>query len=204
MKKNFTFLALTLFSFVFSQSYKDKISAEMCTCAKEMKTEAKTSKQIEFELGICMMKIAMPYRDEIMRDFNIDLRNDIGKEDKMIKLGETFGMIIINDCPEIFQKIMPASYFDDEDPYSKEVKMLNGVISKIEKNDFVIFHITGDNRVLTKLHWVSKIESNLDLPVEFQGLQGKRVNVSYHATEIFDPKFNQYRSVNMITSLKTD
>ncbi|WP_449397712.1 hypothetical protein [Chryseobacterium wanjuense] len=82
--------------------------------------------------------------------------------------------------------------------------LINGTITKIEKDNFVVFHVVGDNKNLTKLYWISNIESNLDLPKEYNSLINKKVSISYYTSEIFDVKINDYKNLNIILSLKTD
>ncbi len=176
----------------------------MCSCVKEVNTTGKSQKQLELQLGVCMLKSAQPFHREIKRDYNIDVRSDINNEQKMEELGSHFGMIMVTGCPEVLEKFMGPSFFDDSSGDQSEMQMINGRITKIEKQDFIVFSIAGDNRVLTKLYWISRVDSDIDLPNDFQSLLNKRVTVSYVSTEIFDQRTQQYKSVNVIASLQTD
>ncbi len=203
MKYTFTFLALVVGSLLFSQDYKDKISREMCSCSQKIKTAGKSQKKLEVELGLCMLQVSKLYRRELKRDYNIDIETAVTSEQDLTQMGEVFGMLMLNDCPEVFSTFISDTYLGEDEPAAATTKMLNGTISKIEKDDFVVFHLSGDNRVLTKLHWISKVESDLDLPAEYLKLQNRRVTVSYFQADLFDPKTNQYRSVNLLTSLRS-
>ncbi|WP_435524158.1 hypothetical protein [Chryseobacterium indoltheticum] len=77
--------------------------------------------------------------------------------------------------------------------------MINGTVSKIEKENFIVFHVVGENKMLNKLYWISSVDSNLDLPKEYQTLLNKKVNISYFTMEIFDPKINDYKTLNIIS-----
>ena len=204
MKFKTTLLAVLMGSLFYAQDYKDKISQEMCSCTRNVKPEGKSQKKLEFELGLCMLKVAKPYHRELKRDYDIDIKGVFNNDAHLTELGEVFAMLMVNECPDIFKTFITDSYLGEDDPSSQRTKVLNGTISKIEKSDFVVFHLTGDNRVLTKLHWISKIESDLDLPSVYASLQNRRVTVSYYTAELFDPKTNQYRSINLITSLRTE
>ncbi|MCW3162499.1 hypothetical protein [Chryseobacterium oryctis] len=203
MKKNLLVGMLTLMScFTFSQEYKQKFSREVCECIKSLEGTGKTKKEMSTQFGLCAFKHSTPYKKELKKDFGIDLIADIGNEKKMENFGVQVGMMMVNECPEVFSKVME----DEETVTETETSQLliNGIVSKIEKDNFVIFHIVGDNKNLTKLYWVSTIESNLDLPKEYGSLLNKKVNISYYTTEVFDIKINDYRNLNIISSLKTD
>lgn len=58
--------------------------------------------------------------------------------------------------------------------------------------------------VISNFVFSQDIESNLDLPTEYNSLVNKKINISYYTTEIFDAKINDYRNLNVISSLKTD
>lgn len=203
MKKNLLIGMFTSISaFAFSQEYKQKFSREVCECVKNIDATNKTKNEMSTQFGLCAFKHAAPYKKELKRDFGIDLVADIGNEEKMKKFGVEVGMMMVSECPDIFSKVMGSDESDSEAESSE--LLINGTISKIEKDNFVVFHVVGENKNLTKFYWVSTIESNLDLPKEYNGLVNKKVNISYYTTEIFDSKINDYRNLNIISSLKTD
>ncbi|CAA7197237.1 hypothetical protein [Chryseobacterium potabilaquae] len=203
MKKNILItLSVFISGFAFSQDYKQKIAKATCDCVNSIKSESKDSKNLEAQLGICMLKVSMPYSKELKRDYNIDVsKANAFDDDKTIdEFAGQIGLAMVSECSDVFLDIMKK-----ENPSEIDSQLLiNGEITKIEKDNFVVFHIVGENKNLTKLYWVSNVESNLDLPKEYTNLINKRVNISYYTSEIFDAKINDYRNVNIISSLKTD
>jgi len=204
MMKNFLAAVLLLLStFVFSQDYKNKIAKASCDCITKVGDEIKDPKTREMKLGLCMITASMPYSKELKRDYNIDVDNVGGENDKSFEeLGGKIGLLMATECSDVFMKIFVEN--DDASNNSGSELLLNGTVKKIEKENFIVFHIVGENNNLTKFYWVSNIESNLDLPKEYNSLLNKKVNVSYYTTEIFDMKINDYRNLNVISSLKTD
>ncbi|WBV61197.1 hypothetical protein PFY12_03530 [Chryseobacterium camelliae] len=203
MMKNLLIGTFTLISCsAFSQEYKQKFSREVCECVKNIDATNKTKKELSTQFGLCAFKHATSYKNELKRDFGIDLVADIKDEKKMENFGVQVGMMMVGECPDVFSKVMGDGESDSEAESSQ--LLITGTISKIEKDNFVVFHVVGDNKILTKLYWVSTIESNLDLPKEYSSLVNKKVNISYYTTEIFDAKINDYRNLNIISSLKTD
>lgn len=205
MKKNILItLSVFISGFVFSQDYKQKIAKATCDCVAKVKSENKNSKNLEAQLGICMLKASSPYAAELKRDYNIDVSKADAFDDNnkaMDDFAGAIGIAMVSECSDVFLEIMNSK----EGAQEGEAQLLiSGTITKIEKENFVIFHVVGDNKNLTKLYWISNIESNLDLPKEYNSLINKKVSISYYTSEIFDAKINDYKNVNIISGLKTD
>lgn len=203
MKNILILLGLTISAAAFSQDYKTKIAKSSCDCVKAIKTEGKTNSAITSELGVCMLKAAMPFSKEIKKDYDIDPAADMMDSTKMEQLGIKMGILMATECQEEFLKM--AQFSDEETAGSESSELLiNGTVSKIEKENFIVFHVVGENKMLNKLYWISSVDSNLDLPKEYQTLMNKKVNISYFTMEIFDPKINDYKTLNIISTLKTE
>lgn len=198
-----TFFLLLISNLFFSQDYKKELSKSSCDCLRKIDIENNDKNVITSQLGLCMLKTASPYSKEIKRDYGIDIVKDISNSEKMKELGVQVGMLMLNDCQELFEKITKSEELENESDESSYL-LISGKVKKIEKENFVIFHLVGENNNLTKFYWVSNVESNLDLPKEYNSLLNKKVNISYYTSEIFDAKINDYRNLNIISSLKTD
>ena len=151
-----------------------------------------------------MFKVANPYKAEIKKEFGIDI-SDFSKKENMYKLGTEIGILMAQECPDVFEQFIPE---DKNDTQTEEVvsseELMNGEITKIEKENFVIFYLKGDNNILTKFYWISNVESNIELEKKYNELVGKKVNVTYYSADIFDHRINEYRKVNILSMLKTD
>ena len=204
--KKLIILFFSIFSlFSYSQEdFKKIIAQNTCKCVKDVKKENLTKKQIEFQFGICMFKVANPYKAEIKKEFGIDI-SDFSKKENMYKLGTEIGILMAQECPDVFEQFIPE---DKNDTQTEEVvsseELMNGEITKIEKENFVIFYLKGDNSILTKFYWISNVESNIELEKKYNELVGKKVNVTYYSADIFDHRINEYRKVNILSMLKTD
>ena len=204
MIKNLLAVVLLLLSnILFSQDYKNKIAKASCDCITKTGEEIKDAKTREMKLGLCMITASMPYSKELKRDYNIDVNNVGDESDKSFEeLGGKIGLLMATECSDVFIKIFAENNAESGNSGSELV--INGTLKKIEKENFVVFHIVGENNNLTKFYWVSNIESNLDLPKEYNSLINKKVNITYYTTEIFDAKINDYKNLNIISSLKTN
>lgn len=200
MKKNLFLLLALCSSLVWAQDYKKSFAKNMCECVYNLNTENISKKELTTQFGLCAFKEAAPFKKEIKKEYNIDLDNDIINEEKMKDFGVKSGMMMMTECPDVFMKIMGNEKSEEE----ADQLLISGTISKIEKGNFIVFHIVGENKNLTKLYWISPIESNLDLPNEYPSILNKKVTVSYYTSEIFDPKINDYKNMNIISGLKTE
>ncbi len=202
MKKIFVF-SLVLFSiFLFSQDFKKSIAQEACKCVKENVKDDMSEKQVQLKFGICMMKVTAPYKKEIKKEFGIDL-DDYSKKESMYELGRQMGLIMAQECPEVFERFIKDEDMKTTEENSGEL-LMHGEIAKIEKDSFVVFYLKGDNNILTKFYWISNVDSNIELEKKYNELTGKKVDVVYYSAEIFDYKINEYRKVNILQTLKTE
>jgi hypothetical protein len=204
MKKNILALLFILIScFAFSQDYKKEFSKAVCDCIKKIDTEEKGRKNMSSEFGLCAFKSAGPYKKELKRDYGIDFVTDLENGEKLKNFGVQVGILMMNECADTFLKVMKSDDSSESGTASSK-QLINGTITKIEKDNFVVFYLVGDNKVLNKFYWISNVESNMDLPKEYSRLINKKVSISYYTSEIFDVKINDYRNLNIISSLKTD
>lgn len=199
----FSIFGLNLFV---AQDYKQKFTQEVCECVKKIDVTNKTDNERHTQFGLCAFKHYQPYKKELKKDFNIDLVSDMGNTTKMKEFGIQVGLLMMAECPEAFNTIMKDEIEkaqEVEDVESSEM-LINGKITKIEKENFVVFHLVGDNKVLNKFYWISNVESDIDLPKEYQSLLNKKVNIGYYNTQIFDTKISDYKNLNVISSIKTE
>ena len=190
MKTLFLLLMLGISEMGISQNYLDKIAKSSCSCVSETKEiEDKSEKQMA--LGLCILQGAEPFSKELMRDYDIDF-NNIDEDGE--KLGKLIGVKMVRFCPEVFEAM------SDEDEES-EVFVFEGKVSGINKKGFVYFTIKNDEGRSSKYYWLTYVASEIDIANNFESFSGKNVLVKYRVLEIFDPKINDYRNINVLVSL---
>ena len=199
-KKNkvWIFFAVLISALGFSQDYQTEIARTTCECFSKAKAENPDSKTLEIKVGLCIIQGAQPYAKELKKDYNLDILKDDSSE-----TGKLVATWLLKECPDRMMELFSPENNDTKKKDDSEL-LISGTVTKIEKDSFVMFHVAGDNKILTKLYWVAPIESNLDLPKEYGSLLNKKINAGYHTSEIFDAKINDYRKVNIISMLKTD
>ena len=194
-------LILLSFSFflinsTYSQAYMDKILEKTCNCIVELPDTLSTD-QFNLEIGACMIEASMPFKKQLKKDYDIDLDNietDAGK------LGKLIGLKMASFCPDMLMKLTGRSKVDNTAYNASEYIM--GTIVKIENDPFVVFSLKDETGKITKLYWLTFIESDIELTDNYLSLQGKFVKISYTTDEFFDPKIVQYRQFQIIKSIK--
>lgn len=199
MKKTGFFLAALLPVLSFSQDYQTRIAKTTCECFTKAKAENPDAEALEIKLGLCIIQGAQPYAAELKKDYNLDILQDQSSE-----TGKLVADWLLKECPDTFIELFKLGENDKNKDNPNSKLLISGTVKKIEKNGFVVFHLAGGNKTLTKLYWIFPVESNKDLPEEYNALLHKKVKVSYYPGEIFDTGINDYRKVNIISVLKTD
>jgi len=172
----------------------DKIVAQTCECGKNI-NDTINQKQMFMEIGICMIKVAEPYKKQLKKDHNINLDN-IDQEGEA--LGKLIGMKMASTCPEVLRKITEQA---DKKSAESGQEVFTGRVIKIEKDFFVIFTVNDESKTL-KFYWLTNAESNIDLLNQYAELLTKEVKVKYKITSLFDPKINDYRNFNVIEKIE--
>lgn len=199
MKKTGIFFAGLLWVSGFSQDYKTRIAKTTCECFTKARAGNPDAKALEIKLGLCIIEGAQPYAAELKRDYNLNILQDESSE-----TGKLVAAWLLKECPETFTELFRLGENGKNKDGRHSDLLISGTVTKIEKNSFVVFHLAGDNKILTKLYWVFPVESNMDLPEGYSALLHKKVNISYYPGEIFDAGINAYRKINIISVLKTD
>ena len=205
MKSIFTPLILLYSITVFSQEYMNTIVQKSCDCLEEINST--DPKQIELELGMCIINSSQPYAKELQRDFDIDMSNlnEAGE-----KLGETVGIKMAGVCPNslfaLAQK-MEGEDVDVEMEFSEKVSAKNtfeGQILMIKDFDFVQFTVKNNTSgELIVFYWLYEIKSNEKIKRDYRSLQSKNVKITYSEKMIFNPNTGNYENYNIIERLNT-
>jgi len=170
----------------------DEIVNKACECASELTSET-DPESYNMKLGLCILEVAADYESELLRDHNIDF-DQIDVEGE--RLGRIIGMKMAGVCPEVFQHIADIQNGDAE----VENEVVVGKVSKIESGTFIIFHISVDGQT-RKYYWITEVESNIDLSQSFNSVLEKNVEVTAQLIDVFDPRIQEYRTINVLSTL---
>ena len=178
--------------------YMDKIAKASCECLDKV-TNMSNQEQFNMELGLCMIEASQPYKSELLRDYAIDFAkiDEQGEE-----LGKLIGMRMATTCPgRLMEVASQMETAEDSEEEASNYMTAQGRISRINSDIFVEFSVKNTESRTTRFYWLSYIDSNIDLPVNYETLVGKNVEITYQTQELFDARTGQYRVLNVLTQL---
>lgn len=190
------FILISFFSVpsLIAQDYLTKITNESCECLSNI-DESEDRDKFNMELGLCIIDASIPYKKELKRDHNIDLDNIIKDG---TRLGELIGIKMAGSCPNQILRMTESADLEDYDDGSSYA---SGTITKIEKEQFIVFTLKDENGRSMKFHWLYYVDSEIDLPSEYSNLVGKKVGVYYYEDDLFDARIDEYKLFNVIEEI---
>lgn len=198
MKKLILIAVLFSINYSYSQAYMDSITDRSCECINNI-PDSLSDDAFTSAMGICLMTAAQPYHKKLKKDYKIDFE-DVEEED-FEKLGRVVGVKLVVRCPEFVTKVNRvlnsthaekemdtekedivvqediSSLSTIEDPEANdalEVEILEGVITKIENDNFVIFYLRDETGKVTKFYWLTFVEADIDLSTDYQSFLEKK------------------------------
>lgn len=197
--KLFALLLLCLFvqtTFAQEDDYMQKITQKACECISELSNEENVTKE---QLGLCMLGEAVKYKEQLLRDHNINMMNiDMEGEE----LGRVIGLQMISECPDIMISLA-ALTDDDSEEVETPLFMAEGTIKAITKDEFIVFSLKTEDGRTSKFYWLTFIKSDTDLQNDYEKLKGKKVSIEYDIYEFYDTKLEDYRNYNIIEAINT-
>ncbi|WNJ20691.1 hypothetical protein [Pontibacter sp. G13] len=182
----------------FSQDYLDEIASEACQCVEDL-PEGISAEEMQIQLGLCLLEASGPYEKKLKKDFNFNMADS----ESMEKFGETVGIRMAGICPSAIMMLYGAVSDDPEFGDDEEVLESSdeGIVTKIEDEQFVTFYIKGAGGSTQKYVWLTEVASDIDLSYQYESLLDRQVRVSFIELDIFDPRINEYRSIRVISEI---
>lgn len=189
------FLFSSIAAFSQEDSYMNDIAKNGCECASKI-TKSRNDEAFNMELGLCIIQAAKDYKEEIKRDYKVDL---VKKPEGSDKLWEAVGYQMAFICPEVFTE-------KSENNIKPETTTatVKGTITYIDREGFVTFSVKTEQEKTFKFYWFEAIESNIDITQKYHTLNGSKVNITYYTQNIFDSRINEYRLFNIIKVLNVE
>ena len=196
--KKATLIFLLSTGILTSQNYMDKLVEEACNCVSEI-PDTVSQEDYTMELGLCLIKISIPYKKQLKKEFDIDMDNvaDSGE-----KLGSIIGSRMIGVCPNELIAMTKKATPETEDVI--EEYETEGVVVRVEDNFFITYFVKDDDGKTRKYYWMSFIDTKEDLLNNYKSLVGKKVEIDYVIEEYFDPKILDYRQFFIINKLEIE
>jgi hypothetical protein len=200
VKRTLPFLVLLYFpicSLNAQENYMDTIVEQACSCVSAIGEEEELNST---NLGLCILNEAVKFKEELLRDHNINMANiDVEGE----ALGRLVALEMLSVCPDQLKRMVNARQNEPDAAAEEETSYysVTGQVKSIQKSDFVSFSITNEEGKTSKFYWLTFIEGNFDIQEEYPSLKGRNVEVTYSEIELYDPQIEEYRTFNVIDSL---
>lgn len=179
----------------FSQQYMDKIVVQSCECLGKV-SETLEPEQYNVELGLCMIEASMPYKKQLKKDYDINL-DQIESEGE--KLGRVIGLKMVAVCPTALVRMTKKNQGNQK---TEGDDTIEGIVTNVESDFFVSFHLKDDSGKVMKYHWLTVIETEQELTTAYQSIIGKTVRITFETKDFFDPKIEEYRQFFIIKKLE--
>jgi hypothetical protein len=175
----------------------EKIAQQTCECLGKIPDSTKTERMY-MELGVCMINASEPYKKQLKKDYNIDF-NNIDKEGEA--LGKVVGLKMASVCPDGLYRLSKIEEKATKEK-TKEALTSIGKVTQIDREVFVVFSVFDNSGKSMKFYWLTSVESNIDLAINYKTLLETDVKIKYFTKEFFDPKIGEYRNFNIIEKIE--
>lgn len=201
MKKSLlVFVCLLFFSNAQSQDIADIITKDVCSCAegkKETLQDAQ-SRNMEMELGICIISSVSNHKEEVAAKYG-DVLQD---EEAMEKLGTDVGLRMVGICPDVFMVLAEMSDLDEDSvPVEEEYSTIEGRIVEIKQEQFLTV-VVKDNSGRTHTMLLLTFFEGSNLLTEDKLKKNDKVSIDYVEQEFYDVKARDFRYYKVIQGIK--
>ncbi len=196
----FTVCLLVITPKASAQNYMDAISSQSCDCISKLINSGE-KQNLEMRLGACVLQAAGPYEKQLKKDYGIELSRIAGQGEQ---LGEMLGVKIATKCPDTFLALMDMMNYTGEEATAVQEKTFEGTVTGINDQQFIVFTVKDASGKASSFYWLSFFTTDLSLnSSNYKEIKDRKVQVGYREEEFFDPRINEYKKFNVITSLKS-
>ncbi len=64
---------------------------------------------MQMQLGLCFIKVSTPYKEQIKKEYGIDLSKDITMTKKWDNWAEKLGILMVSECADTFINFVDQS-----------------------------------------------------------------------------------------------
>ena len=194
-----TFVIFTTILSVSAQDAVDQIAEKSCSCLKNTDPKA-AIKDIETELGLCMIKEAAPFEKELKKKYHIDMSKLDGNSGE--ELGKLIATKMLVKCPDQMARLASAaSENKTETVKAIEEITMTGSVTDLTSNQFVVISIKDAKGPEQKFLWLEYFQGAELLKNGLAEIKGKIVTVTYAEYSYYNPAIKDYMKYKVITSL---
>jgi hypothetical protein len=181
----------------------EDITKDVCECVSKKVDTGISRKEIEVQLGLCLINSYGTYRERIEKFMELTFSDP----EAMEKFGEEIGMKMLTVCPDTFMAFAKDLMEEEVENYTTEnetnsnISTVSGSVVKLEKDQFNMLIFKGTNKRTYKLLWQEYFEGE-ELLFDFKKLKNKDINVSFENKEMYDPRLKDYRTYKVLRKIE--
>ncbi|MFK7750127.1 MAG: hypothetical protein AB8B65_17170 [Kordia sp.] len=183
------------------QAVLDDITRDACDCITEKSSKKITKKQLEVQLGLCLINSYGKYKKRIDKYIEISLNDP----DSLENLGQEIGLNMLTICPDTFMSFAQEYIVDDLEAevavVPSKTDLVTGKVQKLTKDQFNMITFEGINKRKYKFLWLEYFEGQ-ELLNDVKKLKKLKVTVTFESVEMYDPKMEDYRTYKVIRKIK--
>jgi len=183
---------MILTGFLTAQTFMKTMAIETCDCMSTKNTDGLQQKEIEMQMGLCILESVGKNRAAFDAHFGGKSITEIDQ----FKFGEDIGIEMASLCPMLLLNVADLS----EEAIETNLGVELGKIVSIDKKQFNVVNLeTGDGSVL-KFLWLWDFDGSPIL-VDKQ-YSGKWVNIFYSNVELLDAQKESYVVFKVIEGIE--
>ena len=179
----------------------EDVTKDTCECISEKNIEGITPKELEEQLGLCLINSFGKFKKRIDKHMDVSLDNP----DSLEKFGQEVGLKMLTVCPDTFmsfaQDILEEELEAEVVEVPSKTDSVTGKVQKLTKDQFNMITFKGINKRTYKLLWLEYFEGQ-ELLNDLKKLKKNQVKVTFENVEMYDPKMEDYRTYKVIRKIK--
>ena len=179
----------------------EDVTKDTCECISEKNIEGITPKELEVQLGLCLINSFGKFKKRIDKHMDVSLDNP----DSLEKFGQEVGLKMLTVCPDTFmsfaQDILEEELEAEVVEVPSKTDSVTGKVQKLTKDQFNMITFKGINKRTYKLLWLEYFEGQ-ELLNDLKKLKKNQVKVTFENVEMYDPKMEDYRTYKVIRKIK--
>ncbi len=181
----------------------EDVTNDVCKCIAAKVDEGIPQKDIEVQLGLCLINSYGKFKDDIDKHMNVSFDDP----DSMEQFGQEIGMKMITICPDTFMSFAKDMIEEEVENYNTseetapKLTVVSGEVVKLVTDQFNLLSFKGTNKRMYKFLWLEYFEGQ-ELLSDMKDLKRKQLSVSYETKEMYDPKLQDYRTYKVLRKIE--
>ncbi|AXG71465.1 hypothetical protein KORDIASMS9_03722 [Kordia sp. SMS9] len=181
----------------------EDVTNDVCACISEKVDEGISQKDIEVQLGLCLINSYGKFKARIDKYMNVSFDDATSME----KFGQEIGMKMITVCPDTFMSFAKDIIEEEVENYNASDEttpvftVVSGEAVKLVNDQFNVLSFKGTNKRMYKFLWLEYFEGQ-ELLSDMKDLKKKQLEISFESIEMYDPKLKDYRTYKVLRKIE--